>query len=63
MHVVQLNVINDYNDDDEEEKLNSEPVSDNIHVHLVKLNFINDYKDGDEEEKVSNAHCGTQLYQ
>ena len=61
MHVVKLNFINDYNDD--EEKLNSEPVSDYIHVHLVKLNFISDYKDRDEEEKVSSAQCATLLYQ
>ena len=61
MHVGKLNFINDYKD--EEEKLNSEPVSDNIHVHLVKLNFINDYKDGDEEQKVSSAHCAAQFYQ
>ena len=45
MHVGKLNFINDYNDDDEEEKLNSEPDSD-IHVQLVQLNFFNDYKDG-----------------
>ena len=60
MHVGKLNFINDYKD--EEEKLNSEPVSDNIHVHLVKLNFISDYKDGDKEEKVRSAHCATQFY-
>ena len=48
MHVVKLNFINDYKDEDE--KLNSEPDSD-IHVHVVQLNFINDYKVGDEEEK------------
>ena len=39
MHVVKLNFINDYKD--EEEKLNSEPVSDNIHVHVVQRNVIN----------------------
>ena len=61
MHIVQLNFINDYKD--EEEKLNSEPVSDNIHVHVGKLNFIDDYKDGEEEEKVRSAHCATLLYQ
>ena len=60
---MQLNFINDYKVGDEEEKLNSEPVSDNIHVHIVQLNFVNDYKDGDEEEKVSSAHCATLLYQ
>ena len=61
MHVGKLNFINDYKD--EEEKLNSEPVSDNIHVHVVQRNFVSDYKDGDEEEKVSSAHCATLLYQ
>ena len=49
MHVVKLNFINDYKD--EEEKLNSEPDSD-IYVHLVKFNFIDDYKD--EEEKLNS---------
>ena len=61
VHVGKLNFINDYKD--EEEKLNSEPVSDNIHVHVVQRNFVSDYKDGDEEEKVSSAHCATLLYQ
>ena len=62
MHVGKLNFINDYNDDDEEEKLNSEPDSD-IHVHVAQLNFVSDYRDGDEEEKVSSKYCATLLYQ
>ena len=49
MHVGKLNFINDYNDDDEGEKLNIESDSDNIHVHVVQLNFINDYKDDEEK--------------
>ena len=38
MHVGKLNFISDYNDDDEEEKLNSEPDSD---MHVVQRNVIN----------------------
>ena len=64
MHVGKLNFINDYNDDDEGEKLNSEPSPlIDIHLHVGKLNFINDYKDSDEEEKVIRAQCATLLYQ
>ena len=58
VHVVKLNFINDYKD--EEEKLNSEPLP---LIYMCTLCNSTLSMNGDEEEKVRSAHCATLLYQ